>query len=467
MPRPAQQIAFVIVELVHVKPFHTIAALAGFSSLTLALGLALLTGCGGGARDRKADAPAATPAAPAPAAAPAVVEATDPLARERRPRGLWVLAEGSQRVLDDPAKLPGLIDAAVAMGATDLFVQVYRGGRAWYDASLADPTPYLQALELSGGAVDPLADLLTRAHGAGLRVHAWVNVLSLSTNTQAPILAELGREAVLVDRRGRSVLDYPELEVPLPDRDWYRMGTRGVYLDAGAPGVRERLTATFRELVARYPELDGLHLDYIRQPGALPFVPGSRFGVGLDFGYGAASRARFQAETGLAGPYADPSDPAHSAIIDADAWDDWRRAQVTALVLSIRQATLAEKPGLVISAAVNSYVDRAYLSLAQDWKRWLEEGLIDLAVPMAYTLDDRLLRYQLAHFASAPDHARIWPGIGVWLHATRPAMALEQIDIGRRAGTAGEVLFSYDSIAEAPDLQQALVEAAGRDATAP
>jgi uncharacterized lipoprotein YddW (UPF0748 family) len=236
------------------------------------------------------------------------------------------------------------------------------------------------------------------------------------------------------------------------------MGTRGVYLDAAAPGVAERLIATLRELVERYPQLDGLHLDYIRQPGALPFVPGSRFGVGLDFGYGEASVLRFQRETRLSGPYRDSLNPDPRQLINANSWDDWRRDKVTELVAGIRAATLEVRPGLVISAAVNSYVDRAYLSLAQDWKRWLEEGLIDLAVPMVYTRDDRLLRYQLDAFARAPHGDRIWTGLGTWLFASRPAGALHQIELARAAGTRGDALFSYDAIAERPALEAALVE---------
>ena len=47
-------------------------------------------------------------------------------------RGLWVLAEGSVRVLDDPARVAPLLERAKRLGVTDLFVQVYRGGRAWY-----------------------------------------------------------------------------------------------------------------------------------------------------------------------------------------------------------------------------------------------------------------------------------------------------------------------------------------------
>jgi uncharacterized lipoprotein YddW (UPF0748 family) len=362
-------------------------------------------------------------------------------------RGLWVLCEGSRRVLDDPARVDQLVTDAVALGATDLFVQVYRGGRAWFDSTWADAGPYREIRERTG--VDTLSLLLERAGERGLRVHAWVNALSLSLNPEAPIVRELGRGIVLVDQKGRSLLDYPDQEVPQPDRQWYRMGTRGVYLDPAAPGVAERLARTFAELVERYPDLDGLHLDYIRYPDVLPFVPGSRFGVGLDFGYGEAARARFRRETGL-------EPPGPGGAPNANRWDAWRRERVTEVVTRIRQATRAVDPDLALSAAVASHVDRAYLSLYQDWKRWLEDDLLEFAVAMIYTLDDRLFRYQVDWFANGADAERVWAGVGVWLFARRPERALGQLAIARDAGAVAEVLFSYDAIADAPALLEAL-----------
>jgi len=390
--------------------------------------------------------PAGVAASPEPGTQP-----TPPApAGDRAPyRGLWVLCEGSHRTLEHPERSRALIENALALGVTDLFVQVYRGGRAWFDSSLADPAPYREIVDAHGE--DPLRRLVANAHEAGLRVHAWVNVLSLSSNRDALLLAHLGSEAVQVDRKGRSVLDYPQLELPEPDASWYRVGTPGVYLDPAAPGVAERLTSIFGELVTRYPELDGLHLDYIRHPGVLPFVPGSRFGVGIDYGYGSASRERFRRETGLSGPYQDPSSPASSKLVNANAWDAWRRDKVTELVAQIGDATSAARPGLLLSAAVISYVDRAYLSLSQDWRRWLEDGLIDFAVPMVYTLDDRLFRYQVEAFGRGADADRVWAGVGVWLFAKKPERALGQVAAARASGVAGDVLFSYDSLVDAPD----------------
>ncbi len=387
------------------------------------------------------------PAEPAAAVAEAeeIVERAEALAPRR---GLWVLCEGSQRVLEHPERIPALIEDAQLLGVSDLFVQVYRRGRAWFDSSRVDAAPYRTLLERTGR--DSLAELIPRAHAAGLRVHAWVNVLSLAGNTRSQLIADLGREAVLMDRFGRSILDYPKLDVPEPDRKYYRMGTPAVWLDPSAPGVGELLAATFAELLVRYPELDGLHLDYIRYPDVLPFIPGSRFGVGLDFGYGAATRARFEAETGLKAPFG-------ASLANANRWDAWRRGQITRLVAKLRGAALEVHAQVAMSAAVWTYADRAYLALGQDWRGWLDAGLVDFAVPMAYTLDDRLLGYLAESFAHVPAGDRIWMGLGVWLFGQNPQRALGQIRIVREAGAAGDALFSWDAIADAPALRQALI----------
>ncbi len=364
-------------------------------------------------------------------------------------RGLWVLAEGSVRVLGDPARVEPLLERAARLGATDLFVQVYRGGRAFYPAGPA----FERAPGVGAFAVDPLALLIHDAHARGMRVHAWVNVLSLSTRRDAQLLAELGRDAILVDRHGRSLLDYPELDLPEPDRRFYRMGTPGLYLDPAVPSVRARILATFEDLVTRYPELDGLHLDYIRHPDVLPFIPGARFGVGLDFGYGEIARARYREETGRVDPIAGA---APGVIRDAEAWDAWKRAQVTTLVEAIGANTRAIRPGLILSAAVIPYVERAYLSLAQDWPGWLASGALDLAIPMVYTRDDALLAYQLEGYVGLNGAARLWPGLGVWLFDADPARALAQLAKLRSLPFAGEVLFSDDAIAQSPALLEAL-----------
>ena len=389
-------------------------------------------------------APARPPGSAAPAGAPR--------------RGLWVLCEGSQRVLEHADRVPALLEDAKALGATDLFVQVYRGGRAWFDSSLADSAPWQTTWRVAEPpGADALASLVERAHAEGLRVHAWVNVLSLAANAGAPLLRDLGPGAVLVDQWGRSLLDYPGYDVPPAEAKSYRIGTPAVYLDPAAPGVAERLAATFEELLRRYPGLDGLHLDYIRFPDVLPYLPGTRFGVGLSFGYGAETRARFQAETGLEAPFAE-------RLGNADRFDAWRREQLSALVGRIAERARAARPGALISAAVYPDQERAYQGLFQDWRGWLEAGHLDMAVPMLYATDERLFRYQLSELAGLPEAGRIWVGLGSWLFEREPSRAVAQARAVEARAPLAVAFFSWDSLREMPALREALAATAAREA---
>ncbi len=351
---------------------------------------------------------------------------------------LWVLAEGSQRTLEAPERISGLVAAAERLGVTDLFVQVYRRGRSWFPSDTADDSPY-RALR-SADSAEPIASLLAQAHARGIRVHAWFNALSLADNRAAPLLERVGREAVLVDRAGRSLLDYPGLEPPIPDRLYTRMGTPGLWLDPATPGVIEALEATVDELVAAFPELDGLHLDFIRHPMALPIVPGSRFDVGLDFGYGEAAKAGFERESG-------------QPFRRGESWDRYRRERVGELVRRLR-ARLPE--GWEQSAAVIPWADRAYLSAAQDWRRWLEEGSLDFAVAMAYMRDDRLLRYVSRGLRSGVGGDRVWIGLGTWLFTGSPERIAEQTHLALEAAPAGIAFFSWDALADVPEAQAAM-----------
>jgi uncharacterized lipoprotein YddW (UPF0748 family) len=362
-------------------------------------------------------------------------------------------------VLENPERVALLLADARALGVTDLFVQVQRGGRAWFASRYADPAPFARARAANGG-VDPLAALIERASADGLRVHAWVNVLNLASNAQAPLLAALGREAVLVDQKGRSLLDYPAYEVPQPDRAYYRMGTPAIWLDPAAPGVAEHLAAMIGELAARYPRLAGVHLDYVRYADALPFSPGSRFGVGLSFGYGAKSRERFRKESGLVAPLG-------TSLANADAWDAWRRAQLSSLVARIAAAARAARPGIRISAAVIPDPERALTVDLQDWRAWLDTGWLDFAVPMLYTRDAQRFEYSLEILGALAEKRPLWVGLGSWLFAGDPPGASAQLARVAAEPRLGSALFSWDSLREQPALLSALATAQLNASAAP
>ena len=304
------------------------------------------------------------------------------LAPKRFEVGLWVQAEGANRTLDSAEKIKALVKRARAAGVTDIYAQVYRSGRAWFPTNLADDSPAKRAGQ------DPLAlllDLASRGEECDcpIKVHAWINAFALARNKKAPILRQLGKEAVLKDQYGRSLLEYPLSGKPAWAKG-FGLGTPGIFLDPGNLGVRGRIIDVAAALVRNYPGLAGIHLDFIRYPYALPISPGSRFSPRLDFGYNEASVARFERKTRKTAPRAGAKGA------DGAAWDAWRRAQVTAAVRGVHETTRSLRRQVVVSAAVLPWAERAYLTAFQDWRTWLERGFLDKAIVMNYTADVRL-----------------------------------------------------------------------------
>jgi uncharacterized lipoprotein YddW (UPF0748 family) len=137
--------------------------------------------------------------------------------------------------------------------------------------------------------------------------------------------------------------------------------------------VADHLVGLVTNLVQRY-DVDGLHLDRFR------YYEGGR-----RWGYNPASVVRFDMQYGRAGN-PDPNDP---------LWNQFRRDQLTETLRRIRESVLAARPGLKLSAAVIPWGNGpqteadwhrtdAYASVFQDWRAWLEQGLIDQAYLMVY-----------------------------------------------------------------------------------
>jgi uncharacterized lipoprotein YddW (UPF0748 family) len=359
-----------------------------------------------------------------------------------------VEAEGPNQTLDDLGRLEAMVRTAADAGIANLYLQVYRGGRSWYASDLADDEPYRRAIARQ--RYDPLQFALGLAHSKGLRVHAWMNLFNLGKRREGPVQARLGQAAFTRDNRGRSLLDYDFSRPPGDEGKWVMLDTPGYWLDPGDSQVQAALTALVEELVSRYPTLDGVHFDYIRYPYGIPTVPGSRYSNGLDFGYGERSVARFQAETGFSA-FAAKDDPSV-----AQRWDDWRREQLGRFLRHVRGQLRRLKRDLALSAALLAWPDRAYLSAYQDWRLWLEQGLLDQGIVMNYTRDGRLASHLTRQAVAFRGRSKLFVGLGAYALLDQPDLLAQQIRDARQQGADGVVLFSYDNLLKRQPLLQRL-----------
>jgi len=106
-------------------------------------------------------------------------------------RALFVSLIQNPPTLSNREAIVQLVDFSKKAHVKVLFVQIYRANQAWFPSQVGDTASYEAALKALGE--DPFAFLVREAHEAGIEVHAWLNLLSLSTNENAPLLKSTGR----------------------------------------------------------------------------------------------------------------------------------------------------------------------------------------------------------------------------------------------------------------------------------
>ncbi|MBI1869611.1 MAG: family 10 glycosylhydrolase [Chlamydiae bacterium] len=354
--------------------------------------------------------------------------------------GLWAPCEGDNQTLSSKAKIIEMLDFASKLGTQDIFLQVYRGNRSWYPSKLADDKPFQEIQKKE--KFDPIRFAIKNAHAREIRIHAWFNVFWVGKDLNIPVIKKLGKDAITRDQKGRSMVDYPGNHIPPPEGEWYSYGEDGYWLEPGDERVQKYLLGVVQEVLQNYPELDGIHLDYVRYPLTSPFLPGSYYAFhrGIEFGYGKRSVEWFKKETRL-NPLSMARTPQNHM-----RWDQWRRDQITKLVAELHQILKQKYPSIQLSAAVLPWPERAYFSSYQDWSTWVEKGKIDFVVIMNYTLDLHLSWFLSKMALGAGPYGTVWIGLGPYLFE-RDAVGferewLETLNLSPR----GIVLFSYEGL---------------------
>ena len=323
-------------------------------------------------------------------------------------RALWV----TRWNFSDAADVEAVFDDAALGGFNVVFFQVRGRADAFYSSTLE---PWARELTGTLGADpgwDPLQTAIDAGAARGIEVHAWLNTFPAWSGPTLP---------------PESTPSHPLLVHP----DWLVADNSGtsialndsyVFFSPGNPAVRSHIAAVAGEIASRYA-VDGIHLDYIRYPGA-------------QYSHDAASVTAWEAA-------------------GSPDWHGWQQEQVLATAQGVRDSVLAARPGTTLSAAVwGIYEDlwgwntsEGLHDYDQDSLLLVEAGAVDVIVPMIYwPLTDPPGEYTdyrtlVEFFGAEVAPGRFWAGLEADYDNFAEVEA--EIEAARLAGAAGVSVFAW------------------------
>ncbi len=136
-------------------------------------------------------------------------------------------------------------------------------------------------------------------------------------------------------------------------------------------------------------------------------------------------------------------------------WAQFQKDNITALVRDVYRQAKQMKPQAQVTAAV-FHNRRAADNVHQDWYAWLDEGIIDYVIPMAYLMRDEDLSADLAEWRAAdPRLDRIIPGLSIYMRqeggavSRPPDLVLRQTQMCLNAGAHGTCFFAVNYLDDA------------------
>jgi uncharacterized lipoprotein YddW (UPF0748 family) len=330
----------------------------------------------------------------------------------------WILTSRSPRLevrafwdrisAQNPEDIRRLLDEMEKNGINMLLPETL------YDGASLFPSENVPQHEHFSGW-DPLEVLIKEGHRRGIEIHVWVENMFVGIK-DSPLI-RMHPEWLMQTRDGRTE---STLEPGYRYFSWCR------------PEARQLILDYYKELARKYPDLDGLQLDYIRFPLS---EPGTE-----DWDYSEPCRRAYQAATGV-----DPMDITPEQEGAWAKWSQWRENQVSEFVAEVRRELKAINPDLDISAAVFAPLEESRESKYQNWGEWLAEGQLDFVCPMLYTFDSEEVEKRTREMIEmAGGRAEVIPGLGAYLKIP-PKDLLEQVRQARQAGAPGVAVFSWSS----------------------
>ena len=324
-------------------------------------------------------------------------------------RAVWITTTAST-ALNSLDNIKQTVANCKAAGINNLFVVVYNNARTTYPSTVMQNLLGVSIAEAFTGR-DPLKEIITEAHTAGLKVHAWFEygfASSYSANGGAIIKAK---------------------------PDWAGKDINGVllsknnfeWLNAFHPDVQNYLLSLIKEVVINY-DVDGIQGD-----DRLPAMPSTG-------GYDDYTVGLYKAANNGANPPTTYSDV---------NWVKWRAGLLNTFMKKIKTEVKALKPKMMVTMAPSVY-PFSLTEYLQDWPTWVDSGWVDAILPQIYRYDIASYTTTLTQQKTAlkGNTANCYPGVLLKSGTYLPddLFLTQMLQQNRLQGFKGESFFFYEGI---------------------
>ena len=331
----------------------------------------------------------------------------------------WVVRDA----LQNQSEIDDIIQTAVYLNISDIFVQVRALGRTYYTS-----TKELHIDKL-GDKFDPLEAIIKRATLYNIRIHAWVNMFYIWSGNQEP--EDKNHVYYLLKQKILRNCTFPTYQ------DLRTAGIEGYFLDPQSSQVKKYLLNLLLEIADKY-ELAGVHLDYFRYPGVFySFTPESRTNFWLQNYYDPLELYCFTDE------YVQTR--GHDVFRYADrVYRQFLIRTLSDYLEEIKEVLKEKKPNLELSVAVKPDPVEAKHRYFQNWLSWIKSNLCDFVVPMNYRTDMKEFTSILNVITNAGVRDKVIVGISTYNQDVQAVN--KRILVVQNGGWSGMSLFSYNHL---------------------